>query len=222
MKFHPAGHQIIRNSIIGIIVINFLSGLFIPVLFFNSIIAVASCILLILILQFFRYPSRHIIEKPEGILSPADGTVCVIEKCREDHYLHAEVLKVSVFMSPLNIHINWAPVKGRVCWLKHQPGKFYAAFKDKSAEENERYYTAFQLDDGREILTVQVAGAMARRILNFLHMDQQVGQQTEMGFIRFGSRVDLYLPADTHLSVKVGDRVTGSQTIIGYFTNPGL
>ena len=215
MKFHPAGHRIIRNTFILVIAFNLIGWLFISHSFFSGLISLATLVVLVLVLQFFRYPDRKVAVNPKNIISPADGKVCVIEEAEEKLYLKRNCLKVSIFMSPLNVHINWVPVPGKVTFSMHKEGEFYAAFKDKSAEENERYCTAFQLADGREIMANQVAGAMARRILNFLKKDQQVTQDMEMGFIRFGSRVDLYLPLDTKLNVKLGDKVTGSQTIIG-------
>lgn len=215
MKFHPAGKQIIRNTLLAVIAFNVIAWLFISIPFFASLVSLGSVVVLVLVLQFFRYPSRIVALNPKHVISPADGKVCVIEETEEKLYLKKNCLKVSIFMSPLNVHINWVPVPGKVTFSQHKEGEFYAAFKDKSANENERYCTAFQLADGREIMANQVAGAMARRILNFLKTGQNVTQDMEMGFIRFGSRVDLYLPTDTKLNVKLGDKVTGSQTIIG-------
>lgn len=181
----------------------------------NTIVSLSTLIFLVLVLQFFRYPNRQVSLNGKHVIAPADGKICLIEETVEQEYLKTKCKKVSIFMSPLNVHINWVPVAGTVSFLKHKEGKFYAAFKDKSAEENERTCVAFKLKDGREIMANQVAGAMARRILNFLHMGEAVTQDMEMGFIRFGSRVDLYLPLDTKINVKPGDMVTGSQTIIG-------
>ena len=215
MKFHPAGNRIIRNTIFLAFVINVVGWLLISIQAFSILLTLATLVMLVLVLQFFRYPDRKVSLNEKRISSPCDGKVCVIEECVEKEYLKTKCLKVSIFMSPLNVHINWVPVPGDVTFLKHKEGEFYAAFKDKSAEENERFCTAIKLKDGREIMTNQVAGALARRVLNFLTEGQQVTQDMEMGFIRFGSRVDLYLPLDTKLNVKIGDIVTGSQTIIG-------
>jgi len=215
MKFHPAGKNIIKNTILFIIAINLAVWLYITSATAGILFTVASFLVLLLVVQFFRYPSRIISPEEKMVLAPADGTICLIEECEEKEYLRARALKVSIFMSPLNVHINWVPVSGKVTYLKHKKGEFYAAFKRKSAEENERFCTAIQLSDGREILVNQVAGALARRILNFLKPGQHVTQKMEMGFIRFGSRVDLYLPTDTKLFVKLGDKVKGTQTVIG-------
>ena len=215
MRFHPAGKTIIRNTIILVIVLNVLGWLSVMQQAFSILLPVISLFVLIAVLQFFRYPSRIARTSEKQILAPADGTVCLIEESEEQDYLKKRCLKVSIFMSPLNVHINWVPIAGEITFLKHKTGKFYAAFKDKSAEENERFCTVIRIPDGREIMANQVAGAMARRILNFLHEGQQVKINTEMGFIRFGSRVDLYLPTDTDLSVKLGDKVSGNKSIIG-------
>lgn len=215
MRFHPAGNKIIRNTIILIVALNLIGWLLVQNIVLSIFIFIASLTILILVLQFFRYPGREVTINDKLILSPADGKVCLIEECIEKEYLNTKCLKVSIFMSPLNVHINWVPIPGTITFLKHKEGEFYAAFKDKSADENERYCTAIKLTDNREIMVNQVAGAVARRILNFLQKEQEVTQEMEMGFIRFGSRVDLYLPLDTKLNVKVGDIVTGSQTVIG-------
>ena len=214
MKIHPAGYSIIRNSVLIFMIINLVTWLLIPGLI-SWFISLASVVISILILIFFRYPSRTVNKDDSKIFCPADGTVCLIEECQETEYLKRNTLKVSIFMSPVNVHINWVPVRGLVTYLKHKEGQFYAAFKDKSAEENERFSTAIQLKDGREIVVKQVAGAVARRILNFIKPQQNVDQDEELGFIRFGSRVDLYLPTETKILVKLGDKVKGSQTILG-------
>lgn len=218
MKFHPAGKNIIKNSILFIIAVNLTVWLYITTPTAGIVFTLITLLLLVMVVQFFRYPLRIISPEEKLVLAPADGTICLIEECEEKEYLKTKALKVSIFMSPLNVHINWVPVSGTVTFLKHRKGEFYAAFKHKSAEENERFCTAIRLSDGREILTNQVAGAVARRILNFLKPGQHVTQNMEMGFIRFGSRVDLYLPSDTKLFVRLGDKVKGTQTVIGELT----
>ncbi len=215
MKFHPAGYRIIRNTLISLILLNIVCWYFISFSEVNGLISFASLVILILVLQFFRYPKRFVILNEKQVLAPSDGKICVIEESVEMEVLNQKCLKVSIFMSPLNVHINWVPVPGKVVYCEHKRGQFYAAFKDKSAEENERHTTAIKLADGRQIVAKQVAGAVARRILNFLKKDDEVTQDMEMGFIRFGSRVDLYLPLDTKLNIELGQKVTGSQTIIG-------
>ena len=215
MKFHKAGTTTIYIA----------TAIFAGLFFFSWFLITDSTIkfsilggyafIYFLIIQFFRYPQRTVNQNENVILSPADGKICVIKETFEKEYLKDKCLQVSIFMSPTNVHINWIPVPGQVTYMKHKDGEFYAAFKDKSAEENERTTTSVKMNDGREIVMSQVAGAMARRIINYVKVGDIVDQSTELGFIRFGSRVDLYLPLDTKLQVQINDKVKGSQTIIG-------
>ncbi len=214
MKFHPAGRGTILVAVICFIL--FIAvAYFTPCVYGSIFISLTGFVLLMLMLQFFRYPQRHVELNEQAIICPADGKICVIEEAFEPMHLKQKCLKVSIFMSPFNVHINWVPVPGTITFSRHIEGKFLAAFKDKSAEENERYVTAIKMSNGTEIVANQVAGAMARRILNFKQEGDIVKQDDELGFIRLGSRVDLYLPLNTKLNVKLGDKVIGSQTIIG-------
>lgn len=215
MKFHKAGTTTINYATAIFAGIVLFSWFFIPDNTIRFSILFAYAMIYIVIIQFFRYPQRTVNQNKNVILSPADGKICVIKETIENEYLKTKCLQVSIFMSPTNVHINWIPVPGEVTYMKHKDGEFYAAFKDKSAEENERTTTAVKMTDGREIVMSQVAGAMARRIINYVKVGDSVNQSTELGFIRFGSRVDLYLPLDTELQVKLNDKVKGSQTIIG-------
>lgn len=215
MKVHKAGIETINYAtaiVAGLILVSWF-------LVDNQLLKIAilgsAALVYFLIVQFFRYPQRKITLNESLIISPADGKICEIKETMENEYLKTKCLQVSIFMSPTNVHINWIPVPGKVTYMKHKDGEFYAAFKDKSAEENERMTTAVKLADGREIVMKQIAGAMARRIINYVTVGDKVEQSTELGFIRFGSRVDLYLPLGTKLNVKLKDKVTGSQTIIG-------
>lgn len=214
MKVHKAGIGIINISTFILIVFNALNWLFIINLPLKILLALSSFVIYILIIQFFRYPQRKITVNEKLVIAPADGKVCDIKESIEVEYLKTKCQQVSIFMSPLNVHINWIPTPGKVTYLKHKDGEFYAAFKDKSAEENERTTTALQLKDGREIVIRQIAGAMARRIVNYISVGEEVDQTCELGFIRFGSRVDLFLPLDAKIKVKLNEKVTGSQTII--------
>jgi phosphatidylserine decarboxylase len=215
MKFHKAGKRTISYFTAIFAVLLILLYLFISDNTIRFVIGGAYAVIYFLVIQFFRYPQRSIIQNENVIISPADGKICEIKETIETEYLKAKCLQVSIFMSPTNVHINWIPVPGQVTYMKHKDGEFYAAFKDKSAEENERTVTAVKIKDGREIVMKQIAGAMARRIINYVEVGDTVDQKTELGFIRFGSRVDLYLPLGTKLNVKLKDKVKGSQTIIG-------
>ncbi len=215
MKIHKAGTGTIILSTVILAVLLSISWFFIDEQTINFIILATVALLYYLVIQFFRYPQRIINMNEKVILSPADGKICEIKETVETEYLKTKCLQVSIFMSPTNVHINWIPVPGKVTYMKHKDGEFYAAFKDKSAEENERTVTSVKIKDGREIVMKQIAGAMARRIINYVTVGDTVDQTTELGFIRFGSRVDLYLPLGTKLNVKLNDKVKGSQTIIG-------
>lgn len=215
MKVHKAGIITITYASVALAAIILLSWYFIADTVIKTSISIAAVVVYFLIIQFFRYPKRTIVENEKVIISPADGKICEIKETIETEYLKSRCLQVSIFMSPTNVHINWIPVPGQVTYMKHKDGEFYAAFKDKSAEENERTVTAVRIKDGREIVMKQIAGAMARRIINYVEVGDAVDQKTELGFIRFGSRVDLYLPLGTRLNVKLKDKVKGSQTIIG-------
>ncbi|MDX9883313.1 MAG: phosphatidylserine decarboxylase family protein [Prolixibacteraceae bacterium] len=214
MKVHKAGIGIINRATILLIVLILICWFLTGPLTVKVSVAIAGLAVFFLIIQFFRYPQRQITPDEKLVISPADGKVCDIKENIEVEYLKARCTQVSIFMSPLNVHINWIPVVGKITYMKHKNGEFYAAFKDKSAEENERTTTAVQLNDGREIVIRQIAGAMARRIINYTEMGQQVDQTVELGFIRFGSRVDLFLPPDTRVKVELNQKVTGSQTVI--------
>lgn len=215
MKVHKAGIGTINYATAILAGLILISWFFIDNHVLKMLILSSAAVVYFLIIQFFRHPNRIIVPDESAILSPADGKVCEIKETVENEYLKTKCLQVSIFMSPTNVHINWVPVPGKITYMKHKDGEFYAAFKDKSAEENERFTTAVKLNDGREIVMRQVAGAMARRIINYVELGDTVDQTIELGFIRFGSRVDLFLPLGTKLQVKLKDRVVGSQTIIG-------
>lgn len=215
MKVHKAGIRTINYATAALAVLIVLSWFFIPDAVIKMSLLIVAALLYFLVIQFFRYPQRTIIKNENLILSPADGKICDIKEFIENEYLNSKCIQVSIFMSPTNVHINWIPVPGLVTYMKHKDGEFYAAFKDKSAEENERTTTAIKIKDGREIVMRQIAGAMARRIINYVTVGDEVDQTTEVGFIRFGSRVDLFLPLNTKINVKLGQKVTGSRTIIG-------
>ena len=215
MKFHKAGKRTISYFTVIFVVLLLLLFFFFSDNAIRLVAGGSFAVIYFLVIQFFRYPQRTIVKNENLIISPADGKICEIKETIETEYLKTKCLQVSIFMSPTNVHINWIPVPGQVTYMKHKDGEFYAAFKDKSAEENERTTTAVKINDGREIVMKQIAGAMARRIINYVEVGDVVDQKTELGFIRFGSRVDLYLPLGTKLNVKLKDKVKGSQTIIG-------
>jgi phosphatidylserine decarboxylase len=173
-----------------------------------------SIFLLILILQFFRNPNRNFVIDPNAIIAPADGKVVVIEKVFETEYLKCECLQLSIFMSPINVHINRYPIAGVVTYAKYHPGKFLVAWHPKSSTENERTTIAIKTQKGNEVLFRQIAGALARRIVMYSQIGDNAIQTSEFGFIKFGSRVDLFLPLDSKINVVLNEVVKGGVTKI--------
>lgn len=218
MRIHKEGYGILSISFLILLAVN------LTVLYFLSeaatiycIVSVAMVLFYLALVSFFREPNRTIKTDDNVIISPADGKVVVIEPVMENEYIKGECLQVSVFMSPANVHINWFPVNGIVKYAKHHSGRFQAAFLPKASTENERTTVVVETKDKKLVLFRQVAGAMARRIVCRAEAGQVASQNKQMGFIKFGSRVDLYLPLETKIKVKLGETVVGSQTIIGEF-----
>lgn len=169
----------------------------------------------LLILQFFRNPVRQIVVADNNVVyAPADGRVCVIEEAVEEEYFKGKRLQVSIFMSPLNVHVNRNPVSGIVQYFRYHPGKYLVAWHPKSSTENERTTVVYKFGEGTEILMRQIAGAVARRIRWYIREGDQVEQGNDMGFIKFGSRVDLYLPLGTKVEVFIDQQVKGNKTIV--------
>ena len=171
-------------------------------------------ILVVLILQFFRNPKRNFILNPEQVLSPVDGKVVVIEEVYEKEYFKDKRLQVSVFMSPLNVHVTRYPVGGNIVYSKYHPGKFLVAWHPKSSEENERTTVVVKSEAFGEVLHRQIAGALAKRIVNYATVGQEVSQSSDSGFIKFGSRVDIFLPLGTKINVKLNQKVVGGVTVV--------
>jgi len=216
MKLHKEGLQtIIISTVITLVVIlltlNFLMTSH-PVLAW--IINIAMIVLLVFILSFFRIPKRNHTEGEDVIVSPCDGTVVVIEEVEADEYFKDKRLQVSIFMSPLNVHVNRNPITGEVLYSEYHPGKFLVAWHPKSSSDNERHSVVYR-QNGKEMLVKQIAGALAKRIVNYLKPGDYVTQGAEMGFIKFGSRVDLLLPLDTKIEVSINQKVKGGVTVIG-------
>ena len=168
-------------------------------------------------MQFFRSPSRPIEPNENLIIAPADGKVVVIEEVEEPEYFRGKRRQVSIFMSPLNVHVNWYPISGDVQYVKYHPGKYLVAWHPKSSTLNERTSIVVKDSKGREILIRQIAGAVARRIVYYAKEGQTVVQGDQLGFIKFGSRVDLFLPLDAEIMVGLEESVKGSSTIIAKF-----
>jgi len=178
------------------------------------IIGIGIVGLLIFILSFFRIPSRTHTESDDVIVAPCDGTVVVIEEVEPDEYFKDKRLQLSIFMSPLNVHVNRNPVSGEVLYSQYHKGKYLVAWHPKSSTDNERHSVVYRHKD-KELLVKQIAGALAKRIVNYLKPGDTVKQGGEMGFIKFGSRVDLLLPLDTKIDVKINQKVKGGVTVLG-------
>ena len=181
---------------------------------FKSILQIFSLLIFVFILWFFRNPKRNIIKNPELILSPADGKVISIKEVNELEYFKDKKLQISIFLSPLDIHVNRYPVSGEVLYSKYHKGNYLVAWHPKSSEKNERTTIVIKNKKFGEVMYRQIAGAVARRIVNYAKVNSNVEQGDDSGFIKFGSRVDLFLSKDSNLKIKVGDKVKGGLTII--------
>lgn len=213
MRIHKEGILVIAVAFIIWLALNIVVGIT-GELYFRCFTFLATTFILFFVLRFFRYPRRSIELRPNSVLSPADGQIVTIEETFEAEYFSDRRLQVSVFMSVNNVHINWMPVPGLVKYFKHHSGKFMAAYLPKSSTDNERATTVIQMADGTEILARQIAGAVAKRIITYAKVGATISQRNELGFIRFGSRVDLFLPVGTKVNVELCQYVTGSQTVI--------
>lgn len=215
MTIHREGYPTIAWSVIVFAIINLLSFYFIsfaaPVI--SVLIFIITFGLLIFLVSFFRIPKRSFTYAENGIIAPCDGKVVVIEEVQADEFFTDRRIQVSIFMSPLNVHVNRNAISGDVIYSQYHKGKYLVAWHPKSSTENERHSVVYR-KNGKEILVKQIAGALAKRIVNYLQPGQKVEQNTEMGFIKFGSRVDLLLPLDAKVKVKIGDIAKGGITTV--------
>ncbi|MDM1296787.1 phosphatidylserine decarboxylase family protein [Sphingobacterium sp. N143] len=217
MKFHKEGYTTLAIAILIIFIINAVADYYDASQYVKWFIYALSAFLFITVVQFFRSPRKVVVPQDGTILCPADGKVVVIEETEENEYFHDKRIQVSIFMSPVNVHVNRNPISGIVTFFKYHPGKFLVAWHPKSSTDNERTTVVVKDNAGREVLFRQIAGALARRIVWYVKEEDKVVQGDEFGFIKFGSRVDLFLPLGTEINVNIGDKVTGAKTIIGKF-----
>ncbi len=214
MTIHKEGRGliIITTLILGLVVFwdKQTEGLF----WLKLLITAAVVFFWIAFLQFFRLPKRVNGAQPNELVAPCDGKVVVIEEVEEPEYFNDKRIQVSIFMSPLNVHANWTPIGGEVTYVKYHPGKFLVAWHPKSSTENERTTVVVKAKNGKEVLFRQIAGAVARRICFYVKPNEHISQGDEFGFIKFGSRVDLYFPLGTDIKCKIGDVTTGNETVI--------
>jgi phosphatidylserine decarboxylase len=215
MHIHKEGYKPIAIATIIFAVINLLSFYFIsfslPVI--SWLIFIATFALLLFILSFFRIPARTLTISDGKVVAPADGKVVVIEEMVDEEYFKAKRLQISIFMSPLNVHVNRNPLSGEVVYNQYHKGKYLVAWNPKSSTENERHSVVIRHAKG-DVLVKQIAGALAKRIINYLQVGQHVEQTAEMGFIRFGSRVDVLLPPGTKVDVQLNQVVQGGVTVL--------
>lgn len=218
IKIHKEGIGIIITILILLVLVNvfiyaqFGSQMNSPIVIINLLLSIAA---LSFFLYFFRNPSRIVeIDDPSLIIAPADGTIVAIEPVDEHEYFGDKRLQVSIFMSVFSVHCNWYPINGIVKLAKHHSGRHMAAYLPKSSTENERSTVVIESEGKTEILLRQIAGALARRIVTYAHAGKKCNINEHMGFIKFGSRVDIFLPLDAEVYVQLGEKTTGNETII--------
>lgn len=207
--FHKEGHLIILYTFLLIALITVLVDFFIENQILKYILQIFCLLMLILILQFFRNPKRKFNLNPEKVLSPVDGKIVAIEEVFENEYFNDKRLQVSIFMSPINVHVTRYPIGGEVLYSKYHPGKYLVAWHPKSSEKNERTTIVINNKNIGKILYRQIAGLLARRIINYAKVEENVFQGNDAGFIKFGSRVDLFLPLNAKINVKINQNVKG-------------
>jgi len=214
-RIHREGRGLIVGTVLLLFLINVPIYLFVQPHWVFAITLVLTALLLVFVTYFFRNPVRVLeVDDPNFIIAPADGRVVVIEPTDEDEYFHEKKLQVSIFMSPFNVHANWYPIEGTILESSHQKGRHKGAWLPKSSTENERSLVVIETDNKVVIAVRQIAGAMARRIVTYAKAGKRCHRNTHLGFIKLGSRVDMYLPLDTEMFVEVGESVRGNETII--------
>jgi len=215
--FHKEGHTIILIFLFAVIADILLLEYILDDGLIKIILQSVSILILLLILQFFRNPVRNTIINEKHIISPVDGKVVNIEKVYEKEYFKDERLQVSIFMSPFNVHVTRYPISGKVNFSKYHPGEYLVAWHPKSSEKNERTTIVLENEVVGQILYRQIAGALARRIVNYAEVGENVTQGKDAGFIKFGSRVDLFLPVDSSLNIEINQHLRGGEDIISEF-----
>ena len=215
MTIHKEGYKSIGIAALIFGLINIASFIFLADAYPRTatIVFIASALLFLFIVSFFRIPYRSLTKGERDVICPADGKVVVIEEIMEEEYFNDKRLQISVFMSPANVHVNRNPISGEVVYNKYHKGKYLVAWHPKSSTENERHSVVIK-NDKAEILVKQIAGALAKRIINYLSVGQEVHQGNELGFIKFGSRVDVILPIGTKVNVQLNQVVKGGVTVL--------
>jgi phosphatidylserine decarboxylase len=220
MTFHKEGYTSLAITILVIFVLNALISFYFPdAHVVKWIVYILSFLLFVIIVQFFRSPVLHISKNESQVLCPADGKVVVIEETDEPEFLKDRRIQLSVFMSPVNVHVNRNPISGVVKYFKYHPGKYLVAWHPKSSTENERTTVVTENSEGTQVLFRQIAGALARRIVWYVKEGDVVEQGQQFGFIKFGSRVDIFLPLGTKINVELNQVVKGGRTVLAELIN---
>ncbi|MFT6065539.1 MAG: phosphatidylserine decarboxylase [Paraglaciecola sp.] len=214
IRFHKEGYKIIVMTFLFSITVILLADNFIDILWLAKTIQILAIAFLIIVLQFFRNPKRVTNIDDNVIIAPVDGKVVVIEEVEEPEYFKGKRIQISIFMSPINVHVTRYAMNGVVKYSKYHPGKYLVAWHPKASTENERTTVVVENKNFGEVLYRQIAGALAKRIINYAHEGDTVVQGTDAGFIKFGSRVDVYLPIGTNVKVSLGDKVKGGVQVI--------
>lgn len=212
--FHKEGHKIILFSLLFTIVVSLCAFYFIPIAWLRVLVQIAAVIFLVLILQFFRNPRRKLSIDDTTVVAPVDGKVVVIEEVEENEFFKGKRRQVSIFMSPINVHVTRFPIGGQIVYSKYHPGKYLVAWHPKASEENERTTVVVKNDSFGTILYRQIAGALAKRIVNYAVEGNSASQGADSGFIKFGSRVDVFLPLDAEITVTLNQKVKGGIDVI--------
>lgn len=213
MKIHHEGTNILILLFIVLAALNVPVWLFLPPVILPAFLSALSLVVYLFVFNFFRCPKRRYRgERKDHVVSSVDGKVVAVELVKENEWLHADAIMVSVFMSPLNVHANWYPVDGRVDYVAHHRGRFLSAYLPKASTDNERSTVGITMNNGRRLVVRQIAGAMARRIVTYAHPGEWANIDDHLGFIKFGSRVDIYLPTDAEVLLKIGDTTRGGVT----------
>lgn len=212
--FHKEGYKIITTATIIVALLFLVVDKFVTIGWLNTLLMVVLLVFFILILQFFRNPKRVTIENLDQIIAPVDGKVVVIEEVEEKEYFEDKRRQISIFMSPLNVHVTRYPISGKVRFSKYHPGKYLVAWHPKASEENERTTIVVENESVGKILYRQIAGALAKRIVNYAEVGDEAKQGADAGFIKFGSRVDIFLPLDMKVNVSLNQKAIGGKTVI--------
>ncbi|TCK68606.1 phosphatidylserine decarboxylase [Winogradskyella wandonensis] len=216
--FHKEGHKIILITLVLVVATIFAIDYFVSTEWLRKTLMLLVLVFFVLILQFFRNPKRFTNPDDKQAISPVDGKVVVIEEVFEKEVFNDKRIQVSVFMSPINVHVTRHPISGKVTYSKYHPGKYLVAWHPKASEENERTTVVVENEGFGKVLYRQIAGALAKRIVNYAVVDQNVKQGADSGFIKFGSRVDLFLPLDAEIKVSLNQKVKGGESVIAEMT----